>query len=79
MTPQEAKELFIQSMINKIKGEITGTNLTTRVSTCSSAPAFGWSVQEYMYMPLVAERLRTDGYQVSSQVNHGVIDWTIAV
>jgi hypothetical protein len=79
MTPQESKELFLQTLESKIKGNLSATNLTTRFETCSSAPSFGWSVEEYMYMPLVAERLRKQGYRVTSQVNHGVTDWTIAV
>ena len=79
MTPQESKELFLQTLDTKIKGKLSATSLTTRFATCSSAPSFGWSVEEYMYMPLVAERLRKQGYQVTSQVNHGVTDWTIAV
>ena len=47
--------------------------------TCSDAPAFGWSIEEYMYMPQVAQRLREKGYSVTSKVNHGVTDWLIVV
>lgn len=79
MTPQEAKELLLQSMENKITSKLSATRLTTRFTTCSLAPSFGWSIEEYMYMPLVAERLKQKGYQVTSQVNHRVTDWTIAV
>jgi hypothetical protein len=78
-TPQEAKEEFILALVQTIEGRFSETNLTTRFETCSQAPAFGWSVEEYMYMPIVADRLRQKGYSVRSQVNHGVTDWTIAV
>jgi hypothetical protein len=79
MTPQERKEAFIQELQNRIEGWLSGDSLTTTFTTCSSAPSFGWSVEEYMYMPLVADRLRKKGYSVSSSVNWGVTDWRIAV
>ena len=79
MTPQERKEAFIQELQNRIEGWLSGDSLTTKFETCSSAPSFGWSVEEYMYMPLVADRLRKKGYTVSSSVNWGVTDWRIAV
>jgi hypothetical protein len=78
MTPQEKKEEFIQSLTERIESRLTN-NLTTRFETCSQAPSFGWSVEEYMYMPTVAQRLREKGYSVSSSVNWGVTDWVIAV
>jgi hypothetical protein len=78
MTPQEKKEEFIQSLTERIESRLTN-NLTTRFETCSQAPSFGWSVEEYMYMPIVAQRLREKGYSVSSSVNWGVTDWVIAV
>ena len=79
LTPQERKEQFIQNLQAKIEGWLSGTALTTKFETASCAPAFGWSVEEYMYMPIVAQRLREKGYSVSSSVNHGVTDWLIAV
>ena len=79
MTALEAKEHFIQNLQDKIESRLTATNLTTRFETCSCAPSFGWSREEYIYMPIVADRLREKGYSVSSNVNHGVTDWTIAV
>jgi hypothetical protein len=78
LTPQQKKEEFIITLMNRIKNSF-GSSLTTRFETSSCAPAFGWSVEEYMYMPLVADRLRQEGYSVSSKVNHGVTDWLIAV
>jgi hypothetical protein len=78
MTPQKKKEEYIQSLMEKVLKQL-GDSLTTRFETCSSAPAFRWSVEEYIYMPVVAERLRKQGYSVSSSVNHGVTDWIIAV
>jgi hypothetical protein len=79
LSPQEKKEQFIQSFVDRFEKELSGTSLTTTFMTCSDAPAFGWSVQEYMYMPQVAERLRDKGYSVTSKVNHGVTDWLIVV
>lgn len=78
LTPQERKEQFIQSLIDRIESRLVNS-LTTRFETCSQAPSFGWSVEEHMYMPIVAQRLREKGYSVSSSVNWGVTDWIIAV
>ena len=78
-TPQERKEEFIQALQKQIEDRFTATNLTTRFETCSKAPIYGWSVEEYMYMPIVAQRLREKGYSVHSAVNWEVTDWTIAV
>ena len=79
MTPQEAKEQFILSMMDKIKSRLSAKSLSTMFMTSSCAPAHGWSVEEYLYMPTVADRLRNEGYSVTSKVNHGVTDWLIAV
>jgi hypothetical protein len=78
LSPQEKKEVFIQELMARIEARF-GDSLTTRFETCSSAPSYGWSVEEYMYMPIVAQRLREKGYSVSSSVNWGVTDWVIAV
>jgi len=79
LSPQERKEAYINELQNKIEGRLSGDSLTTKFETCSSAPSFGWSVEEYMYMPIVADRLRSKGYSVISSVNFGVTDWLIAV
>jgi hypothetical protein len=78
LSPQEKKEQFIQDLMARIEARLVD-NLTTRFETCSQAPSYGWSVEEYMYMPQVASRLREKGYSVSSSVNWGVTDWVIAV
>jgi hypothetical protein len=78
LTPQERKEAFIQDLVDRIENGF-GNSLTTKFMTCSQAPAYGWSVEEHMYMPIVASRLREKGYSVSSSVNWGVTDWIIAV
>ena len=78
MSPLERKEAFITELQNRIEGWLTDC-LTTKFTTCRDAPSFGWSVEEYMYMPLVADRLRQKGYRVTSSVNWGVTDWVIAV
>ena len=78
-TPQEAKEEFIQALQKQLEDRFTADNLTIGFMTCSQAPAFGWCPKEYMYMPIVAQRLRDKGYSVNAKVNHGVTDWTIAV
>jgi hypothetical protein len=79
MTPLERKEAFITELQNRIEGWLSGDALTTKFMTCKDAPSYGWSVEEYMYMPIVADRLRKKGYSVSSSVNWGVTDWLIAV
>jgi hypothetical protein len=78
LSPQERKEVFIQELVDRIESRL-GDRLTTSFETCSKAPSFGWSVEEYMYMPIVAQRLRDKGYSVSSSVNWEVTDWVIAV
>ncbi len=78
LSPQEKKEQFIQDLMARIESRL-GDNLTTRFETCRCAPSFGWSVEEYMYMPIVAQRLRDKGYSVTSSVNWEVTDWVIAV
>ena len=79
LTPQERKEAFIQSFVDRFEAELSGSSLTTSFTTAKCAPSFGWSVEEYMYMPIVAQRLREKGYSVSSSVNWEVTDWVIAV
>jgi hypothetical protein len=79
LTPQERKELFINELMTQIENRLGGEYLTTKFETAKCAPSFGWSVEEYMYMPIVAQRLREKGYSVSSSVNWEVTDWVIAV
>ena len=78
LTPQEKKELFLTELENRITKQL-GDRLYTRFETCFRAPAFGWSVEEFTYMPIVANRLRAKGFSVSSNVSFEVTDWTIAV
>jgi hypothetical protein len=78
ITPQEKKELFLTELENRIIKQL-GDRLYTRFETCFRAPAFGWSVEEFTYMPIVANRLRAKGFSVSSNVSFEVTDWTIAV
>jgi hypothetical protein len=78
LSPQEKKEQFIQDLMARIENSF-GDRLTTKFETCSKAPSYGWSREEYMYMPEVARRLREKGYSVTSSVNWEVTDWVIAV
>jgi hypothetical protein len=79
LTPQEKKEQYLQSLQKRIEGDFIDGSLTTSFTTSSCAPAYGWSVEEHLYMPVVASRLREKGYTVSSSVNWGVTDWLIAL
>jgi hypothetical protein len=79
LSPQERKEQFISELMARIESQLGGEYLTTKFETCKCAPSYGWSVEEYMYMPAVAQRLREKGYTVSSSVNWEVTDWVIAV
>lgn len=79
LTPQERKEAYLQSLQAKIEKMFEDGSLTNRFETSSCAPAYGWSVEEHLYMPQVATRLRAKGYTVSSSVNHGVTDWIIGL
>jgi hypothetical protein len=78
LTPQERKEKFLIELENKILSQL-GDRISTIFNTCYRAPAYGWSVEEHMYMPLVADRLRKKGYSVSSSVSYEVTDWVIGV
>ena len=79
LTPQERKEQYIQTLQKQIEDRFNDGRLTTSFETCYRAPVYGWSVEEYMYMPTVANRLREKGYTVSSSGNWEVTDWLIAV
>ena len=80
LTPQERKEKAITDLQAKIEKKFDdGKSVAATFETSSCAPAYGWSVEEYMYMPIVACRLREKGYSVSSTVNFGVTDWKIAL
>ena len=79
LTPQERKEQYIATLQKQIEDRFENGRLTTKFETCSKAPVYGWSVEEYMYMPIVAQRLREKGYSVSSSVNWEVTDWLIAL
>lgn len=75
--PLDPKEKYIQDLESRIKKNF-GLSLTTSFETSSVAPSFGWSREEYLYMPIVADRLRKQGYTITSQVNRGITDWSIA-
>jgi hypothetical protein len=80
LSPQERKEEFISELQKKIEDRFEdGETLSTGFETCSRAPVYGWSREEYLYMPKVAMRLREKGYTVSSKVNFEVTDWSIAL
>ena len=78
MTALEKKEIFISDLMTKLENKLTD-RLSIKFETCYRAPCFGWSVEEYMYMPIVADRLRQKGYIVTSSVSYEVTDWIIAV
>ena len=69
---QKLKQRFIDSMV---ESECAYTTFTT----CSCAPAFGWSVEEYTLMPRVAQEMNEEGFSVTSSINHGVTDWKISL
>jgi len=73
----DPKEKFLQELEAKIMNRL-GDRLTCGFETCSKAPSFGWSREEYIYMPEVAQRLRKKGFTVTSSVNWEVTDWIIA-
>jgi len=80
ISPQQRKEQFITELQAKIEKKFDdGKTLVATFETASCAPSFGWSKEEYMYMPIVAERLRAKGFTVSSKVNFEVTDWKIAL
>lgn len=70
----DPKEKFLQELEGKIMYRL-GDRLTCGFETCNES---GWSREEYMYMPQVAQRLREKGFTVTSSVNWGVTDWIIA-
>lgn len=70
------KQIAVNKLVNRFKDELK-TRVTTSFTTSSCAPAYGWSVEEYALMPIVANELRKEGYVVTSAVNHGVTDWVL--
>ncbi len=74
-----AKEKFINDKVMYFESQFVGDTLTFRFETCKDAPSYGWSVEEYMYMPQIASILMSKGYTVQSSVNWGVTDWVIAL
>ena len=76
----EKREKFVNDWFNRIVKNMTDNDLLTMsVTTCSAAPSFGWSKEEFMFMPKVASKLRENGFTVHSEVNFEVTDWTIAI
>lgn len=73
----DPKEKYLQEFEQRILNSF-GDQLTTTFETCKDAPAYGWSVAEYQYMPVIASRLRQKGFTVTSSVNYDVTDWKIA-
>lgn len=78
LSPQQKKELFLIELENKVLTQL-GERLSTIFNTCYRAPAYGWSIEEHMYMPIVADRLIAKGYSVKSSVSFEVTDWVIAI
>jgi hypothetical protein len=78
MSPQERKQKLINEIVAKIENSF-GDKLVITKSTCNLAPHCGWSLEEFMYMPKVAQILKDKGYTVTMSVNHGVQDWKFAV
>ena len=76
---EEGKELTpVEKLHNQLMERLlNSSDGTIRFETCSQAPAYGWSVQEYNIMPWTAGLLRNNGCIVSSAVNFGVTDWAI--
>jgi hypothetical protein len=78
-TPQEVKQAAINTLLKKIEDMFLDGSIVNKFTTCHSAPSYGWSLKEYVYMPHVASILRSKGYSVSSSINWGVTDWVIAL
>lgn len=78
MTQIEKRDSIINNLVDSIKESLSRNLVTTR-TTCADAPNFGWSLEEFMYMPLAAQRLREEGYQATSSVNFGVTDWKLSL
>ena len=73
---QQVKDAYIQKRADEIEAWVLkSADHTTTETTCSRAPAFGWSVQEYTMMPTIANELRSRGIGSSSAVNFEVTDW----
>jgi len=78
LTPQQRKQIYIDDMVAMFELRLT-ENTWTKFETCYRAPVYGWSVEDYQWMPIVADKLRAKGYTVTSSVNWEVTDWLISV
>lgn len=69
------KEDYLNEQVEKIVQEVKEDDdfCTTR-ATCD---ARYWDNKLHTYMPQIASKLREQGFEVSSKINHGVTDWTI--
>ena len=63
-------------VISIIEGMEKRNKTIDYISTCDYR---NWDVELHYAMPSIASELRELGFGVTSQVNHGVTDWTITV
>lgn len=70
ITNQKIDEIYDDIVGYMVKKKIS----TTKESTCDY---IGWDREKHRLMPQVADRLRKNGFSVTSSVNHGVTDWII--
>lgn len=67
---------YVEEKAQAIIDDMTKHNeLTTSVATCDH---YNWDREYHRMFPQIADKLRQNGYTVSSKVNFGVTDWTIA-
>lgn len=64
---------YIEKEANNIITSL-GKERYVNLSTCN---AKNWDQEKHIMMPLIADHLRGKGYDVKSEVNFGVTDWTI--
>lgn len=78
-TLRDKANAYVKEKADKIVAFMVKYNeLSTTESTCD-CPLYGWDVEYHRMFPRIADELRSRGFNVYSQVNHGVTDWRISI
>lgn len=71
------KDAYVKAEAQKIIDDMVTRNVTA--STLATCDAQNWDTELHRHMLDVAKELHSQGIRVSSQIRHGVTDWTFTV
>lgn len=71
------KDAYVKDEAQKIIDDMIEREVTT--STLATCDARNWNRELHSQMLDIAKELHTQGIRVSSQIRHGVTDWTFVV